>query len=447
MLFEQRKNFTFIRFLLFSLVVLPSHGLSEERRIAFNETKVSSRYIRDPRIVNGRPVRHNQVYPYFARIRMKNYPNTLHCGGSLIGPDVVLCAAHCFRPPEYFIVGVGAFTHRAGGSEIEREVSKIVIHKDYDHLTFYGDIMLVFLKEPVYDVTPVELNDDTDLPEPNTDVVAVGLGSVHPEVYMPATSLQEVTLGVLESSFCNRGDRYNGRVNDRVMFCAGYQNHRDGQRRDSCFGDSGGPVTDITQKQVGIVSWGVGCTEEKFPGVYVKVAEFYSWIEYTACLYSQATSGGHFYCHKTKDQSQTKVAARSRGRSFRRKRLDSNDDAHNTRRKQLRSREDDSTGNQNEDFARCDNARGRMVEYFVEDGSETVYKQVHATECRILEKAACYKDDLITQEPIWQICSLRCKFLSHCTPSRPEETHDQQAHHARIAARTSRQDYNLRKPN
>ena len=50
--------------------------------------------------------------------------------------------------------------------------------------------------------------------------------------------------------------------------------------KDSCQADSGGPLfTRNPFTLVGIVSWGEGCGDPGYPGVYTRVSEYIDFIE------------------------------------------------------------------------------------------------------------------------------------------------------------------------
>ena len=77
---------------------------------------------------------------------------------------------------------------------------------------------------------------------------------------------------------CNGASSYRGFVTTR-MLCAGQTGI------DSCQGDSGGPLsvnsTAPWDTLTGIVSWGNGCADANYPGVYTRVGnpEIYNFIE------------------------------------------------------------------------------------------------------------------------------------------------------------------------
>jgi secreted trypsin-like serine protease len=79
------------------------------------------------------------------------------------------------------------------------------------------------------------------------------------------------------SDCCSSPYSYScGGITD-VMMCAASPG------TDSCQGDSGGPLTTNFQNgvnyvQTGVVSFGIGCAEANYPGVYARVSKVIPWI-------------------------------------------------------------------------------------------------------------------------------------------------------------------------
>jgi trypsin len=112
----------------------------------------------------------------------------------------------------------------------------------------------------------------------------------------------DVNLNVISNEECeaSKGDldgyfmTYENQITDN-MLCAW------ASQRDSCQGDSGGPLIikgDVASSdlQVGVVSWGNGCADADFPGVYARISAVNSWIEESVCTHSSYASESGFDC-------------------------------------------------------------------------------------------------------------------------------------------------------
>ena len=105
-----------------------------------------------------------------------------------------------------------------------------------------------------------------------------GWGDQTPTLGLNSTNrLRYVDLKVVSDSECGRA---NLGFHGPSGVCA------EELAKDSCNGDSGGPLfhNGTTRIQVGIVSYGTGCGLPKFPGVYSEVnnSEIRSWITNTS---------------------------------------------------------------------------------------------------------------------------------------------------------------------
>lgn len=217
------------------------------------------------------------------------------CGGTLIATDVVLTAAHCQGGKYDVIIGRHDLDSNDGESiEMDYEIP----YPKYNDKTTDGDFNLVFLKKPTKErVSLININSDSNSPSVGEEVHVMGWGDTTSDDYTQklAEKLMDVSVNVISNNDCDASegqiggwfDSYNNQITDN-MLCA-----KD-NGEDACQGDSGGPLiirgkdgSGADDVQVGIVSWGVGCANKNFPGVYARISEAYDWIKDEVCSRSQ----------------------------------------------------------------------------------------------------------------------------------------------------------------
>lgn len=86
-----------------------------------------------------------------------------------------------------------------------------------------------------------------------------------------SAQLQAVEISIVDRKACKNA--YPEVPVTERMICAGVPNGG----KDSCQGDSGGPLIS-NNTLYGIVSWGYGCAEKGYPGVYGNVAALRKFI-------------------------------------------------------------------------------------------------------------------------------------------------------------------------
>ena len=224
---------------------------------------------KDPRIVGGIEAEFGR-YPY--QVGLVSSTGSPGCGGSLIAPDTVLSAAHCSGYFSSVIIG------RYDFSDLSETYENIPIasetkHPDYWEYNLQNDLMIIKLST-ASSYSPVKLDEKSQTLSSGTDVVVMGWGTTTSGGFQ-SNVLREVEVDIVSNQECNV--QYGGGITND-MLCAA----RAG--KDSCQGDSGGPLiikgsNEANDVLVGVVSWGYGCADPSYAGVYSRVSENIEWIQ------------------------------------------------------------------------------------------------------------------------------------------------------------------------
>ncbi|MER5429062.1 serine protease [Streptomyces sp. NPDC002588] len=220
------------------------------------------------------------------------------CGGVVVGPTMVLTAAHCMAqdvlgtPPgrtrDLTVIAGRTDLHSSEGREVA--VREVWVNPGYNRGSNAGDFAVLTLAEALPAASAIGLANPGDAAyEPGTEAVITGWGDTTGFGAYPQR-LWAARIHVLSDALCERAypGSSDGTYVAGSMVCAGEALGG----RDACQGDSGGPLV-AQGRLIGLVSWGSGCGRPGSPGVYTRVSDIVRTLSHGAAPQgAEAAPGG-----------------------------------------------------------------------------------------------------------------------------------------------------------
>ncbi|KAF6200045.1 hypothetical protein GE061_006345 [Apolygus lucorum] len=246
------------------------------------------------RIVGGMPSTVDNwpwMVAYGFRDRKTEQEFVWMCGGSLVTEKHTITVAHCLMSDTHYmdVARIGDIylnsTLDENSIAEQRKVNRnFIVHPDYNHTSQnkMHDIAIVTVKEPFSKrYTPICLPFQLDMRNnqfTGKDAFVAGWGATSFDSFS-SDVLLDVKLPIVDNEIC-RKFYMSRRVNiDSSHICAGAE-----AGKDSCRGDSGGPLMIKNDKNkafylIGVVSFGASCGQPGAPGVYTRITSHLSWLE------------------------------------------------------------------------------------------------------------------------------------------------------------------------
>ncbi|CAF1310156.1 unnamed protein product [Didymodactylos carnosus] len=230
----------------------------------------------ETRIVGGYPAIPNSL-PWQVSIK---FEGRHICCGTILDSHNILTAAHCFALSFFtYKYTISTETHYLSTvtDKMTYTIDDIYFHDDYNNVMFRNDIAIIHIRRKIEfneRAIPACLPNSIEQPYLNRPVLVSGWGDTKNNTFQ-SDELLQASLSIMGE--CVKV--YASMFDIQNQVCAGAEDYS----RDSCQGDSGGGLMqkDADNRWVvtGIVSYGNGCAVKGWPGVYMRVSAYLSWIK------------------------------------------------------------------------------------------------------------------------------------------------------------------------
>jgi secreted trypsin-like serine protease len=222
------------------------------------------------------------------QVSLQTSSGTHFCGGSVLNANWILTAQHCVKSgstvtrPGRVAAGSTTLSGMSTTGQI-RSVAEVIVYPGYSSPESGKDVALLRLSTPLdlsgANVKAIGLLTAADasagLTNPGVISTVTGWGNLSSGGSSPNT-LQTVDVALLSNATAQSSYPQETITPDQLAAAS--------PGKDSCQGDSGGPLTVLkngTRVLAGVVSWGYGCADARYPGMYARVSSFESWITST----------------------------------------------------------------------------------------------------------------------------------------------------------------------